>query len=64
MSLSWHNYELKTETSEGIWESGEPWRPSEMQEKLGTSSRILIRIQRRMEARRMKREMEEEQHAD
>lgn len=34
--LTWHSYELETETFKEIWEGGESWRPSEIQEQLGT----------------------------
>lgn len=34
--LTWHSYELETETFKEIWGGGESWRPSEIQEQLGT----------------------------
>lgn len=52
MCLTWHSYELETETFQEIWEGGEPQRLSEMQEELGTSSCLLVGVQRDMEVKR------------
>lgn len=52
MCLTWHSYELETEAFQAIWEGVEPRRLSEMQEELGTSSCLLVGVQRGMEVKR------------